>query len=327
MKKVFAVLAACVMMGSLFTGCGAGSGDKKASAGKPAPKKQFINIATGGTAGTYFPLGGALANILNKAIPGANAAAQSSGGSVANVNLLKEGKVDIGFVQNDITYYAAHGTEMFKGKQVGSLKALTCLYPETEQIVTTKDTGIKSIADLKGKRVSVGPAGSGSEANARQVLEEAGLTYDDIKPQYLSLADASNAMKDGNVDANFCTGASPTAAIQDLAAVRDVVVIPVEGDLAAKLMKKYPFYAKDVVPANTYKGVSQDVHTIAVKCMLVTTDKMSDELGYNVVKALYGNLDAMKAAHNVGKFITKKTAKEGLSIDLNKGAEKYFNEK
>ena len=277
---------AFAVIGSVLAGCG--GGDKKKEAPKPAADggKKFINIATGGTAGTYYPLGGALADILNKNVKGANASAQSTGASVANVNLLKEGKVDIAFIQNDIAYYASTGTEMFKDKKVESLKGLATLYPETVQIVTTKKTGIKTVADLKGKRVAVGAAGSGTEANARQILNIAGITYKDIKPQYLSF-----------------------------------------GDIADKLIAKYPYYTKVTIPAKTYNKVETDTAAVAVKCMLAVTDKMDADTGYAIVKALYGNLDRMKAAHNVSKNITKATGKDGMSIKLNAGAEKFFNEK
>ena len=232
-KLVLAVLAMATAV-SLFAGCGGGGGDKKSAGGG---EKKFINIATGGTSGTYYPLGGALADILNKNVKGANASAQSTGASVANINLLKEGKVDIAFVQNDISYYAVKGLEMFKGKEVKNLKALATLYPETIQIVTTAKTGVKTLADVKGKRVAVGAAGSGTEANARQILEAAGITYDDIKVQYLSFGEAASALKDGNVDVAFVTAGFPTAAIQDLATQHDVVLLPVDAAMADKLIK------------------------------------------------------------------------------------------
>lgn len=326
MKKLVAFLMAFMVLGTLLAGCG--GGDKKEGA-KPAADggKKFINIATGGTAGTYYPLGGALADVLNKNVPGANASAQSTGASVANVNLLKEGKVDIAFIQNDIAYYAVNGTEMFKDKKVESLKGLATLYPETIQIVTTAKTGIKSLADLKGKKVAVGAAGSGTEANARQILGIAGITYQDIKVQYLSFGEAASALKDGNVDVAFVTAGHPTAAIQDLATQNDVVLIPVDAAMADKLIAKYPYYTKLNIPAKTYNKVDADTPAVAVKCMLAVTDKMDADTGYAVVKALYGNLDRMKAAHNVAKNITKASAKEGMSIKLNAGAEKFFNEK
>lgn len=326
MRKLLAFLMAFMVLGTLLAGCG--GGEKKESA-KPAADggKKFINIATGGTAGTYYPLGGALADILNKNVPGANASAQSTGASVANVNLLKEGKVDVAFIQNDIAYYAVNGTEMFKDKKVDTLQGLATLYPETVQIVTTAKAGVKSLADLKGKKVAVGAAGSGTEANARQILEIAGITYQDIKVQYLSFGEAASALKDGNVDAAFVTAGHPTAAIQDLATQNDVVLIPVDAATADKLIAKYPYYTKLNIPAKTYTKVDTDTPAVAVKCMLAATSKMDADTGYAIVKALYGNLDRMKAAHNVAKNITKDSAKEGMSIKLNPGAEKFFNEK
>jgi TRAP transporter TAXI family solute receptor len=323
-KKLLIAFLAMATAASMVAGCGGGGGDKKAA---DSGAKKFINIATGGTAGVYYPLGGALADILNKNVKGANASAQSTGASVANVNMLKDGKVDIAFIQNDIAYYATKGEEMFKGKQVKNLKGLATLYPETIQIVTTKETGIKTVADLKGKRVAVGAAGSGAEANARQILEMAGITYKDITPQYLSFGEASSALKDGNVDAAFLTSGFPTAAVQDLATQHDVVLLAVDKDLADKLIKKYPYYTKTVIPAKTYNKLDVDVPSIAVKCMLVVTDKMSDDLGYEIVKALYTHLDRMKAAHSIAKLITKESATEGMSIPLNGGADKYFKEK
>lgn len=323
MKKLLAFLLGIMVMATMIAGCG--GGDKKDDK-KPAAQK-FINIATGGTSGTYFPLGGALADILNKNIPGTNASAQSTGASVANVNLLSQGKVEIAFIQNDIAYYAANGTEMFKSKQVAGLQGLATLYPETVQIVTLKKSGIKSVADFKGKRIAVGAAGSGTEANARQIMEAYGIKYDDIKVQYLSFGEAASALKDGNVDAAFVTAGHPTAAIQDIATQNDVVLVPVDADKADALIKKYPFYTKLVIKAGTYPKQDADVTAVAVKCMLAVTDKMDENTAYAIAKALYGNLDRMKSAHSAANAISKDTAKDGMSIKLNPGAEKFFNEK
>ena len=268
-----------------------------------------------------------MADILNKNIPGTNASAQSTGASVANVNLLSQGKVEIAFIQNDIAYYAANGTEMFKGKQVAGLQGLATLYPETVQIVTLKKSGIKSVADFKGKRIAVGAAGSGTEANARQIMEAYGIKYDDIKVQYLSFGEAASALKDGNVDAAFVTAGHPTAAIQDIATQNDVVLVPVDADKADALIKQYPFYTKLVIKAGTYPKQDADVTAVAVKCMLAVTDKMDADTAYAIAKALYGNLDRMKSAHSAANAISKATAKDGMSIKLNPGAEKFFNEK
>lgn len=323
MKKMLMAGALCVAGAALLAGCGGDSGSSSSAAGG----KQFLNIATGGTAGTYYPLGGALAELLNQNIKGMNASAQSTGASVANVNMLKDGSVDIAFIQNDIAYYAANGTEMFKDNKMEGIRGIAALYPETIQFVTTADTGIKSINDLKGKKVAVGASGSGAEANARQILAAYGLTYDDINVQYLSFGEAADALKDGNVDVGVVVAGFPTAAIQDLAANKSAAIIPIDAEHADKLIKQYPYFTKISVPKGTYPGQEVDVDTVAVKCVIVTTDKLSDDLGEQIVKSIYEHLDRMKAAHAVGKYITKDTAMEGMSIKMNAGAEKYLKSK
>ena len=192
--------------------------------------------------------------------------------------------------------------------------------------MTLQSSNIKSIKDLKGKRVAVGAAGSGAEANARQILEAYGITYDDIDEQYLSFGEASSALKDGNVDAAFLTAGYPTAAVQDIASQNAVRILPIDADKADALIAKYPFYTKVVIPSGTYAGFNEDVPSIAVMAMLVATDKVDDNLGYEITKALFDHLDRLQAAHAVGKLITKDTAKKGMSIKMNAGAEKYFSE-
>ncbi|MBQ4211923.1 MAG: TAXI family TRAP transporter solute-binding subunit [Selenomonas sp.] len=315
MKKALAAGLAMVAMTVALVGCGSDTAEKK-----------FLNIGTGGTAGTYYPIGGAMAEILNKDIQGMNASAQSTGASVANINMLKDGSVDLAIVQNDITYYAANGVEMFKDKKVDGLKGIATLYPETCQAVTLDSSGIKSIADLKGKKVAVGAAGSGVEANARQIMEAYGITYNDIQVQYLSFAEAANALKDGNIDAAFLTAGYPTSAIQDIASQHKVRLLPVEADKADALIAKYPFYTKTVIPAGTYAGFNEEVPAVSVMAMLVANDKVDDKLGYALTKALFNNLDRLHAAHAAAKAIVKEKAMEGMSLPMNAGAEKFFKE-
>lgn len=319
MKRIMLAGLACVAGAAILTGCGGG-----ASGGASGGEKQFLNIATGGTSGTYYPLGGALAELLNNNIKGMNASAQATGAAVANINMLKDGSVDLAFVQNDIAYYAENGTEMFKDNKVDTIRGIASLYPETIQFVTTADTGITSVSQLKGKRVAVGASGSGSEANARQILAAYGITYDDIEPQYLSFGEAVDALKDGNVDAGVVVAGFPTAAIQDLSANKSAVVLDIDAATAAKLKEQYPYYNAITIPAGTYPGQETDVNTICVKCILIGTDKLSDDMGGEIAKILYSNLDRMTAAHAVGKYITKDTALEGMSIKMNAGAEKYL---
>jgi TRAP transporter TAXI family solute receptor len=317
----FLVLALMTAM----IGCG-GNDSKEPGENNQKAETVFINIGTGGTAGTYYPLGGAIAEILKANIPGVNATAQSTGASAANINMLAQGEIDLAFVQNDVTYYADQGIELFKEQgKVEGLRAISTLYPEVCQIITTKNTGITSVADFAGKKIAVGAAGSGVEANARQILAAYDLTYEDIKPQYLSFAEAAAGLKDGNIDAAFITAGTPTSAVLDLSAQNDVVLVPIDAAIADKLIEQYPYYTKFTVTADVY-NMPADVETLAVKAMLVTTDKMSEEMAYNITKAIYENLDKLGAAHSAGKLITLETAQEGIPIPLHPGAEKYFNE-
>ena len=317
-KKVFAVGAILAAAAVLLAGCN-GTSDVEG--------KKFLNIGTGGTAGTYYPIGGAIAEVLNKEIPGMSASAQSTGASVANINMLGDGTIDLATVQNDIAYYAAHGTEMFKDKKVDGLQGIASLYPETCQFVTLKSSGIKSLAELKGKRVAVGAVGSGVEANVRQILAAYGVTYNDIDAQYLSFAEGASALKDGNVDVAVLTAGYPTASVQDIASQNPVRLLPVEEKIADDLIAQYPFYTKTVIPAGTYAGFDEEVSSVAVMAMLAAGATVNADLGYSVTKAIFGNLDRLQAAHAVGKQITQDTAKAGMSLPMNAGAEKYFNGK
>ena len=317
-KKVFAVGAILAAAAVLLAGCN-GTSDVEG--------KKFLNIGTGGTAGTYYPIGGAIAEVLNKEIPGMSASAQSTGASVANINMLGDGEIDLATVQNDIAYYAAHGTEMFKDKKVDGLQGIASLYPETCQFVTLKSSGIKSLAELKGKRVAVGAVGSGVEANVRQILAAYGVTYNDIDAQYLSFAEGASALKDGNVDVAVLTAGYPTASVQDIASQNPVRLLPVEEKIADDLIAQYPFYTKTVIPAGTYAGFDEEVSSVAVMAMLAAGPTVNADLGYSITKAIFGNLDRLQAAHAVGKQITKDTAKAGMSLPMNAGAERYFDGK
>ena len=317
-KKMLTTGLAVVMTTALLVGCGGGD--------QQSAEKKFVNIATGGTAGTYYPIGGAMAEILNKEIPGMNASAQSTGASVSNVNMLKDEQVDMAIIQNDIAFYAVNGTEMFTNKDVKNLRGIATLYPETCQFVTLDSSGITSIADLRGKRVAVGAAGSGVEANVRQILELYGITYDDITVQYLSFAEGASALKDGNVDVACLTAGYPTAAVQDVSSQNKVRLLPVDAEKADELIAKYPFYTKTVIPAGTYQGFDEDVPAVSVMAMLVASTNVDEKLGYDIAKAIFTNLDRIQAAHSVGKLITKQGALEGMPLQMNAGAEKFFKE-
>ncbi|MBQ9442134.1 MAG: TAXI family TRAP transporter solute-binding subunit [Selenomonadaceae bacterium] len=318
LSKIFKrVLTAGLALAMAVAAAGCGGGNANES---------FVNIATGGTAGTYYPIGGAIADVLNKNAKDVNASAQSTGASVANINMLKDKQVEMAIVQNDITYYAVNGTEMFENK-IENLRGIASLYPETCQFVTLESSGIKTIADLKGKRVAVGAAGSGVEGNVRQILKAYGLTYDDIDEQFLSFAEGAAALKDGTVDVACLTAGAPTASVQDVASQKQIRLIPLEDEKIAELVKDYPFYTKTTVPGGTYQGFNEDIQTVSVMAILVATDKMTDETGYEITKAIFGNLDKISAAHSVAKSIAKDKALDGMDfIKMNGGAEKFLKE-
>lgn len=294
--------------------------------GSVSAQQKFLTIATGGTAGTYFPLGGALAEIWNKNIPKMNANATATGASAANIAMLAKGEVDVIFVQNDAAYYALNDLEIYKGKGTKNIRGLACLYNETVQLIALQDSGIKTVADLKGKRVSVGAAGSGVELNARQVLEAAGLSYADIKVQYLSFAESASNLKDGNIDAAFNTAGAPTAAIQDLGASKKITIVAIDGEVAKKLMGKYQFYTPEKLPAGTYMGQTADVWTVSVKSMLAVSSKLDAQLVYDLLKTMYANKERLAASHKKGADATIATGTDGMSIPLHPGAEKFFKE-
>jgi hypothetical protein len=288
------------------------------------PKQTFVNIASGGTGGTYYPLAGAMATIWQDSIKGLNASAQTTGASVANVNLLREAKADIVFLQNDIAYYALKGTEVFKDAPFADIRGMASLYPETCQIIVLAESGISSVAGLRGKRVAVGAAGSGAEANARQILGAAGLSYADILPQYLSFNEASSNLKDGNIDAAFVTAGHPTAAVQDIAATKSVRLVQLDDATISKLMTLYPFYTRTSVPAGTYRGVDQAIATVSVQAMLAVSSRMEAATVEKMLQSLFANNDRLTAAHRAGAMITLETARDGMSLPLHEGAEKFY---
>ena len=319
LPKIFKrILTAGLAVAMAVGVAGCGGGDNSGN---------MINIATGGTAGTYYPIGGAIADVLTKNIEGMNASAQSTGASVANINMLKEGEVQLAIVQNDITYYAVNGIDMFD-KKVDNLRAIASLYPETCQFVTLATSDIRSIADLKGKKVAVGAAGSGVEANVRQILKAYGLSYDDIDEQFLSFAEGASALKDGAVDVACLTAGYPTSSVQDVASMHKIRLIPLTNDKIDQLIAEYPFYTKTIIPAGTYQGFDEDIQTVSVMAILVANDKVSDDQGYSITKAIFDNLGTISASHSAAKNITKETATNGLDfMPMNKGADKFYKEK
>lgn len=291
-----------------------------------AQQAQFINILTGGQSGVYYPLGVALSQIFGKAIPNARSTAQVTKASAENLNLLQAGRGELAFALGDAVSDAWKGDAEagFKTK-LDRLRGFSATYNNYIQIVASADSGIKTLADLKGKRVSVGAAKSGTELNARAILKAAGLSYADLgKVEYLPFGESVELMKNRQLDATLQSAGLGVASIRDLATAVKIVVVPVPPEVVAKVGD--PAYQTAVIPANTYTGQTADVPTAAIPNFLVTHAGVPDALVYQMVKAMYDNLDTLHAAHNAAKAIQRENAVKGMPIPLHPGAEKYYRE-
>jgi TRAP transporter TAXI family solute receptor len=293
-----------------------------------AQAPQFFRIGTGGTAGTYYPIGGMIANAVSQ--PGKIiVTAQASNGSLANVNGIAGGAMESGFSQSDVATWAQTGKGLFEGKpSIAELRLIANLYPETIHVVVKKGSGIKSIAELKGKRVALDEPGSGTLVNARLVLAAYGLKESDIKPEYIKPNQASDKMKDGALDAFFFVGGAPAGAIAELASSgAGIELLPITGAQADTLRRGNPFFANDSVPAATYKDVAA-VNTLSVGAQWVTSAKADAETVYQITKSLYSDATqkALAAGHAKGKLITVKNAVQGAGIPFHPGAERFYKE-
>ena len=287
---------------------------------------KFFRIGTGGTGGTYYPVGGLIANAIST--DALNASAVATNGSVANVNGIVGGAMESGFTQADVASWAYTGTGIYEGKpKVEDLRAIANLYPETVHIIVRKDAGIKTIADLKGKRISLDEPGSGTLVNAKALLGAYGVTEKDIKPEYLKQQQASDKFKDGTLDAFFQTTGYPQGTLTELASTNGFELLSIEGAESEKLRAQFKFFAADEIPEGTYKGV-KGVKTLSVGAQWVTSAKMDTELVYQVTKALWSDKTRalLDAGHAKGKSIQKATALAGLGVPLHPGAEKFYKE-
>ncbi len=283
-------------------------------------------LATGGTAGTYYPFGGAMAKIWNSKIPEVNVTAQATGASVENVRLVEKKEAELALVQSDTIDFAYNAKEAFKEK-LTHMRAIAVLYPEIIQIVARGDGNIRTFADLKGLKVGVGAPGSGTEANFRQLLDVYGLTKDDVKGQYLSFSESAEQFKDRHIDAFFVVAGIPNAAIMDVAVMQSIRIVSIPDDKISALTKKYPFLSPAAIPVNTYKNQSEAVKTIAVNAVLIANSDLKDDLVYKMTKALFENQAELAAAHAKGKELSLKVAVSGVSIPFHPGAVKYYKEK
>ena len=283
-----------------------------------------MTMGTGSTSGTYYAYGGALSNQIKTAV-GIDVNVVSTDGSKANILGIHAGNYQLATVQSDVMAYAYDGTRSFeKEGKLDSFRVIGGLYAEAVQLVTM-DPSIKSVADLKGKKVSIGAAGSGVYFNAIDILAAAGLTEADIIPQYQSFGDSADALKDGKIDAAFIVAGAPTPAITELCLAATATLVPIDGDIAAKLMADSPYYTPYTIPAGTYNGQTADVTTVTVKATLIVSTSASEEDVYNITKAIFDNIDAI--GHAKRAELSVENATTGMTAPFHKGAAKYFAEK
>lgn len=314
-RAAILALAIVVVVGLSFTG--------QVQAGT-----KFLTLGTGSPGGVYYPLGGGMSVIIQKKVEGVRCAAESTGASVENSRLVGLGDTDMGMVMGSVAYKAIHAQDPFKKEY--PLVALFQMYPAPEHIVTTKGSGIDSIGDLKGKKVSIDVPGSGCSTMAKVILRSYGFDLEeDLEIAHLSQTESVQALKDGIIDACFFNFAYPASAVMDLAATRDISLVPVSEKLADKIIEKHPYYLKTTIPGGTYDGVEEDVLCIGDSNVMVANENMSDDLAYRLSKAIFTNVHQGKNAliniHPIAEQLTPKNALNS-PIDMHPGAARYFNE-
>ncbi len=295
----------------------------------PAFAAEFITIGTGGVTGTYYPTGGAVCRLVNKYKKDTKirCSVESTGGSVYNINTLKNGELDFGIAQSDVVYQASNGIKKFEGKKVEKLRSVMAIYPELFTLVTRKDANINGIMDVKGKRINLGNPGSGNEATALALFKALDIKKDDLAfAGALKASEMPDALRDNKIDGYFYMVGHPTANIKDASNSVDVKITPIVGDKVDSFVNANPYFAQADVPGKVYKGNPEGTPTFGVKAVLVSSTDVSDKAVYTVVKAILENFDAFKKLHPAYANITKESLLDGLSAPMHDGAKKYFKE-
>ena len=310
-KRILSVVALALVLVMALASCG---GTTK------------LTMGTGGTGGTYYAFGAVLGQYVEKNA-GVSCVAVSTDGSKANIQGVASGDYQLGTVQSDVMAYAWQGTKTFENDgKVDSFRVIGGLYAESVQLITM-DPNIKSAADLAGKAVSIGAPASGVYFNAIDVLNAVGLTENDIKAQYQSFNDSVESLKDGKIDAAFVVAGAPTPAVVELMTTSKAYLVPIDGEVSAKIMADCPYYTEYVIPAGTYAGQEEDVTTITVKATLIVSADLDEDTVYNVTKAIFDNAEAIKAEHAKGGELSIENATSGMTAPFHKGAARYFAEK
>jgi TRAP transporter TAXI family solute receptor len=319
MKKRMMILAiVCVCTTVLIA-----SAVTQASAGD----KRLLSIATASTGGSWYPAGGAISSLINKYVPNTEASAHPSAASRENVRLLEEKKTNLAMVMPSVAYFAESGTGLYKGKTPAKISGLFSFWGIDLLIIARADTDIHKIEDLKGKKVGFGPPGSGSANMSEKILQEYGLTYKDMKPQFISATEQSQALKDRTLDAAMYTIGTPAATFVDLCTLTKCRLLPIDKKMMAKILKKYPYYAASVIPANAYPQIKTDTPALKWVGLVITYNDLDTELAYQIVKTVCkDHLDEFKQCHAKAKNLTTVDMSKGMSIPWHPGAAKFWKE-
>ena len=326
MRKVLATILAATIALSMISCSNAStpSQDTDSDSEQTASTVNLI-LGSGGVGGTYYPLGGALAQVWNDNLEGVSVSSQSTGASVENTVLIENGEIELGLTQNDLAEYAVKGEYMFD-KQYEKMKVIGRLYSEDIQVFVREDSGINSISDMAGKRISVSYPGSGANANAEQILGVFGITVDDIQAEYPSNSDTADRMRDGLLDGMLTTTGAPNATFQEMCMSTPVKLLSFTDEEIDKIIEQYPFFAKKTLPAGTYEGQTEDVQTVCVQSILVVSEDLSEDLVYDLTKTMWehsGELSGMLSCLN--DFSLEK-ALDGITTEYHPGAIKYYQE-
>lgn len=330
MKKNFILFLALILVLSVFlVACTSEVPSTDGETGEDGDINKddyFITVATGPTSGLYYPIGGAFSNVIKNSL-GYKSSAQSTGASVENINLILDSKADLAITMSDSIAQAYEGTGAFEGEEPKTdLRALTGLYPNYVQLVTTESSGIRNFEDLKGKKVGIGAPNSGVELNARMMYEAHNMTYEDSTVDYLNYGEAIDQMKNGLIDAAFVTSGIPNATIMELGTTSDIFIVPIEGEGAENLIEKYPFFVKEVIPADTY-DTAVDVNTVTVRNIMIIRKDLPEDVVYEITKGVFENIDDITASHNTAKeHISLENSQIGVGIPFHTGAERYYKE-
>lgn len=326
MKKLSILLLFCLIV-FMLASCSSSSPTTEGPGEEGAGPQEVVNlvISTGGTSGSYFPVGGAIANIVSNYAEGLNITAQTSGGSIENLKLIEKGQSEFGLAQNDLADYAMKGIELFDTK-LEKIRGIATIYPEYIQIAVRPDKGINSISDLKGKKISVGAPGSGSEANCRQFLALLGVPYESFSPQFLENTDAANQYKDNVIDGFIITTGLPSPAITEIATTKGVKVLGFSKEEAEKINNEWGFLTPETIPANSYKDQGEDVITMAAKSVIFTSADISEDIVYKFTKALWENQPELEQANAKAKNMNKEDPLGGVTVPAHPGAAKYYKE-